>query len=405
MVLNLTSETFLNNPYAMYTQLRATEPITVIEQPIFGKALMLSRYNDVVAVLKDSRFSNERHKVKAGGNWTQRWWVPSAFRALLNSMALLDDPHHARLRNLVHKGFTPRMIMQLESQIETISHKLLDQAAKKQTVDLIADFALPLPMTVISEMMGVPPQDRHRFHQLLNNFLMIGSSTNPMNILSQVPNALALNRFFRDLIALRQRDPQDDLITNLIQAEDKGDILSEHELVAMLFLLLLAGHDTTLNLIGNGTLALLEHPEQMKILSSDLSLLNDAIEEMLRFTNPVHQIAPRYALEDIELHGRRIPKGSTVMAGIASANRDETIFEAADTFDIRRNPNRHVAFGLGIHYCLGAPLARLEAKVAFTALLSRFPNSKLAIAPEKLEWRRNPTLRGLKSLPVNFQEA
>jgi len=402
MVLNLTSNAFLNDPYAVYAQLRVSEPITPIEQPIFGKALMLTRYNDVVAVLKDTRFSNERHKVTDGRDWTKSWWVPSAFRSLLNSMALMDDPHHARLRNLVHKGFTPRMTQQMESQIEKVSHTLLDQAAEKQTADLMADFALPLPLTIISEMMGVPHQDRRKFQQLMKKFLMVGTSTNPLTLLAQLPNFLTLNHFFRDLIALRQRDPQNDLITSLIQAEEQGDTLSEHELVAMLFLLLLAGHETTVNLIGSGTLALLDHPEQLKRLSSDLSLLDDAIEEMLRFTNPVHQIAPRYALEDVDLYGRRIPKGSTVMAGIASANRDETVFKDADTFDITRNPNRHVAFGLGIHYCLGAPLARLEAKVAFTVLLTRFPNSKLAIAREKIEWRRNPVLRGLKSLPLQF---
>jgi cytochrome P450 PksS len=254
-------------------------------------------------------------------------------------------------------------------------------------------------------MMGVPPQDRHRFHQLMKQFLMVGASTNPVSFIPHLPTFFALNRFFHDLIALRQRDPQNDLITALIQAEEQGDTLSEQELVSMLFLLLLAGHDTTVNLIGSGTFALLEHPEQLKRLSSDLSLLDTAIEEMLRFTNPVQQVAPRYALEDVDLYGRRVPKGSTVMAGIASANRDETVFTDADTFDITRSPNRHLAFGLGIHYCLGAPLARLEAKVAFTALLTRFPNSKLAIPREKIEWRPNATLRGLKSLPLQFNQA
>jgi cytochrome P450 len=404
MVLKLTSHAFLNDPYAVYAQLRASEPIIPVEQPIFGKALMLTRYEDVVAVLKDTRFSNERHKATGGRDWTQSWWVPGAFRALLNSMALMDDPHHARLRNLVHKGFTPRMIQQMESQIEKVSHTLLDQAAKKQTADLMTDFALPLPLTIISEMMGVPLEDRRRVQQLMKKFLMVGSSTNPVTLLPQLPNFFALNRFFHDMIALRQRDPQDDLITTLIQAEEQGDTLSEQELVAMLFLLLLAGHETTVNLIGSGTLALLEHPDQLQRLSSDLSLLDGAIEEMLRFTNPVQQVAPRYALEDLDLYGRRIPKGSTVMAGIASANRDETVFKDADTFDITRNPNRHVAFGLGIHYCLGAPLARLEAKVAFTVLLTRFPNAKLAISPEKIQWRRNATLRGLKSLPLQFND-
>lgn len=175
-------------------------------------------------------------------------------------------------------------------------------------------------------------------------------------------NGLALNRFFRNLIALKRKDPQDDLITVLVEAEEQGDRLSEDELIAMLFLLLLAGHETTVNLIGSGTLALLEHPDQLETLLGDMRLLDGTIEEMLRFTNPVHHVAQRYALEDVPLMGHTVPKGSTVAVGIASANRDEAVFENADHFDITRTPNRHVAFGLGIHYCLGAPPGPLRGK-------------------------------------------
>jgi cytochrome P450 len=206
----------------------------------------------------------------------------------------------------------------------------------------------------------------------------------------------------KDLIALRQKDPQDDLISALVQAKDNEDKLSEEELVSMLFLLLLAGHETTVNLIGNGIAVLLEHPDQLKKLTSDLSLLDSAIEEILRFTNPVQHVGRRYALEDIDLCGQKIAKGSTLIVGIASANHDETVFENADEFDITRTPNRHVAFGMGIHYCLGAPLARLEAKVAFTALLTRFPTLKLAVPIDQLDWREGPGVQGLKSLPIQL---
>jgi cytochrome P450 family 107 subfamily K polypeptide 1 len=178
--------------------------------------------------------------------------------------------------------------------------------------------------------------------------------------------------------------------------------LSENELIAMMLLLLLAGHETTVNLIGNGTLALLEYPDQLEKLKANPELMEGAIEEMLRFTNPVHQIAPRYTVEDVELHGQLIPKGSTVIVGIASANRDEAAFQNADQFDIERKPNQHIAFGLGIHYCLGAPLARLEGKIAFTALLNRFPNLELAASTKTLEWRGGPALRGLKKLPIRL---
>jgi cytochrome P450 PksS len=212
----------------------------------------------------------------------------------------------------------------------------------------------------------------------------------------------SLNRFLRELITLRQKDPQDDLISALVQAKDKEDKLSEDELASMLFLLLLAGHETTVNLIGNGIAALLEYPDQLKKLTSDLSLLDSAIEEMLRFTNPVQHVGRRYALEDIDLCGQLIPKGSTVLVGIASANHDEAVFKNADQFDITRSPNRHVAFGMGIHYCLGAPLARIEAKVAFTALLTRFPTLKLAVPVDQLTWREGPGVQGLKSLPIHL---
>jgi len=192
------------------------------------------------------------------------------------------------------------------------------------------------------------------------------------------------------------------LTSALVQAEEQGDTLSEDELVAMLLLLLLAGHETTVNLIGNGTLALLEHPEQFEQLKANPGLLESALEEMLRFTNPVQQIAPRYALEDVELHGQRIAKGHTVLVGIAAANRDETVFKNADQFDITRQPNPHIAFGLGIHYCLGAPLARLEGRIAFCALLNHFPKLKLAVPASELKWRGAPSLRGLQKLPIRL---
>ncbi len=407
MLLSLTSKEFQLNPYEMYAQLREQAPITPIERQYGnlrfpGQNYFVSRYEEVVAVLKDARFSNERYKVTGAGDLASQWWVPAVFRALLQSMVMVDDPDHARLRNLVHKAFTPPMIQHMDRQIETISHELLDRAASKPSVDLIADFALLLPLTVISEMMGVPHKDRLRFHQLMGNFLEGTTSTPLWTTLARFSNAVALNRFLRSLILLRRKDPQNDLITQLVEAEDQGDRLSEDELVAMLWLLLLAGHETTVNLIGNGTLALLEHPDQLQKLTGHLKLLESAIEEILRFTNPVHQVAPRYALADVELLGQTIPKGSSVIVGIASANRDESVFPEAHRFDITRDPNRHIAFGLGIHYCLGAPLARLEGKIAFQALLSRFPDLRLTVPVTQLAWRGSPALRGLKRLPIDL---
>lgn len=400
MTFSMASKEFQTNPYQLYLRLREHDPVMAMDYRFIGQTFFVTRYDDVVTVLKDPRFSNEQRKLSGARDWSKNPLIPGIVRSFANTMVMVDEPDHARLKNLVHKGFTPRMIQQMATRIDEISHSLLDQAAKKQPADLIADFALPLPLIIISEMMGVPLKERDRFNRLIKSFLKATSSPSTLTMLAQFPNTFALDRFFRDLITLRRSDPQNDLITALVQAEEQGDKLSEDELVAMLLLLLLAGHETTVNLLGNGTLALMEHPDQLNALTSDLSLLDSAIEEILRFTGPVQHVAQRYALEDVDLSGHRIPKGSTVIVGIASANRDEAVFKNADQFNVTRSPNRHIAFGMGIHYCLGAPLARLEAKIAFTVLLTRFPRLKLAVPSDQLVWQGAPSMRGLESLPL-----
>jgi len=225
----------------------------------------------------------------------------------------------------------------------------------------------------------------------------------PTVFLRQIPNALRMTRFFEKLIALRRANPGDDLVTALITAEDAGDHLSQDELIAMIFLLLLAGHETTVNLIGTGVLALLQHPAQLQQLRDNFDLIDDAVEELLRYGNPVEHGSSRYALEDVHIGGQLIPKGSTVLLLLSSANRDERIFENPEQLDITRSPNRHVGFGLGIHYCLGAPLARLEGRIAIQKLFQRFPNLHLAIPEEQLAWRSTMAVRGLRSLPVHVK--
>ena len=222
-------------------------------------------------------------------------------------------------------------------------------------------------------------------------------------MLVKMGNMLQMYRFFKGLIKLRRKNPGDDLVSALVQAEQDGDRLNEDEMIAMIFILLLAGHETTVNLIGNGVLALLENPDQLRMLQQQPELMDSAVEELLRYTNPVEQPAPRYTLEEVELSGQKIPKGSRILLGIASANRDETVFENADKLDITRQPNKHLAFGLGIHYCLGAPLARMEGKIALQKLLARYPNMQLGVTPEAVEWRTSMAVRGLKTLPVRLQ--
>jgi cytochrome P450 len=247
-------------------------------------------------------------------------------------------------------------------------------------------------------MLGVPVEDRHKFHKWSARMLALGGLK--FRMLRALPTVWQFAGYLRRLIRNKRTTLQDDLLSALILAEQDGQKLNEDELVAMIFLLLIAGHETTVNLIGNGTLALLDHPDQMRLLRSDPDLLKSAVEEMLRFTSPVETGTERYAKEDVTISGVTIPRGAFVLAAIASANRDESYFDNPDVFDIRREPNKHLAFGLGPHYCLGAPLARLEAQIAFASLLERTKEIRLGIDRDKLRWNRGLILRGLRSLPL-----
>jgi cytochrome P450 PksS len=389
------------NPYPFYAQLRKMGPVIPLTRPLFGRVYHLTRYEDVFNALKDPRLANDLNNAVEGGNFLDRWWMPRIFKVFQKNMVAQDEPNHRRLRNLVHKAFTPRMIENLTGRVEQLVDGLLDAAAKKPVVDLIADLALPVPLTVISEMLGVPEKDRRPFQRMMARLAEDLGNTSFTGLLRSYPAAIRLDRFFRELVKLRREQPGADLTSALVQAEEAGDHLDEEELISMIFLLLFAGHETTVNLIGNGTLALLENPEQLQKLREHPELIDSAIEELLRYANPVGQPGVRFAREDIELHGHTIPKGSAVMPLLASANRDEAAFENADRLDIARSPNRHVAFGYGIHYCLGAPLARLEARIAILKLVQRFPDIRLAVPREKLVWRKNLGLHGLKALPLH----
>ncbi len=401
MTFDATSPQFRRDPYPTYANLRKNEPVPFISESSMGEmeAFLVTRYDDVITVLKDTRFSNDMRKV--GEKIETPWWMPKVLSSFQSSMLLVDDPDHRRLRDLVHKAFTPKMLQDMNVRIDRISDELLDAMAGKSSVDLIHDYALPIPLTVISDMMGVPHKDRQKFHKWMGTFLDISSGTK-LQMAGKLINMVQMYRFFKGLIKLRRKNPGDDLVTALIKAEQDGDRLNEDEMVAMIFILLLAGHETTVNLIGNGTLALLENRDQMQKLQAHPEMLDTAVEELLRFTNPVEQPAPRYTLEDVELSGQKIPKGSRVLVGIASANRDESAFPNADQLDIERSPNKHVAFGLGIHYCLGAPLARMEGKIALQKLLARYPNMKLAVPSDQVQWRTSMAVRGLKALPVQL---
>jgi pimeloyl-[acyl-carrier protein] synthase len=323
--------------------------------------------------------------------------------ALPRSMLFRDPPDHTRLRALVSKAFTPRVIEHMRAHIQEIVDRLLDRVQPAGAMDVIADLAYPLPVTVICEMLGVPLTD----HESIRDWSAdIARSLDAIGLPSDVEIVergrvarRAIGDYFRRLVPRRRADPQNDLLTGLIAAEEQGDKLSEGEVIAMCVLLFIAGHETTVNLIGNGLLALLRHPEQLGRIQRDPALVTGAVEELLRYDSPVQRTA-RITSADVELGGRTLPAGSMVVAALGAANRDPAQFADPDRLDVNRRDVRHISFGYGIHFCLGAPLARVEGQIALGTLLRRAP--RLALAETSPEWRESSVLRGLKRLRVTF---
>jgi cytochrome P450 len=395
---DLANPQFKANPYPFYARLRAEAPVWRTTLPDKRVAWLVTRYEDVAGVLRDDTFAKDRLNAMDPEQLRKTPWVPGFLKPLERNMLDLDDPDHARLRALVSKAFTPRLIERLRGRIETLSEELLDVMEHKGGAELVGDYALPIPATVIAELLGVPAEDRRKFHRWSGKLVSVSSGR---DMLRALPAALAFTRYLRKIIERRRAEPGDDLLTALVRAEEAGDKLSEDEVLAMAFLLLVAGHETTVNLIASGALALLEHHEQAEALSSDPSLTKPAVEELLRYTSPVELATERYAREDVEIARTTIPRGELVLAVLGSANHDEREFEDPDVLNLTRNPNRHLAFGRGgVHHCLGAPLARMEGQIAISALLRRFPHARLAVAPETLRWRRGLFLRGLHMLPL-----
>jgi len=383
------------NPYALYERLRTESPAHKIFLPNGTEVWVVTRYEDVVTGLKDSRLVKNISNAR-GKSLLERL----GFSGIRNkNMLRADPPAHTRLRSLANEAFKPKYIRNLRGHIEQIANDLVDRVQGAGKMEFISDFAFPLPITVISEMLGVPEKDHGKFRQWSSDLIASGvlSSENP----PLPPQLLKFVRYMRKLIAEHRKTPKADVVTQLIETEQNGDRLSSGELVSTLMLLLIAGHETTVNLIGNGMLALLQNPEQLEKLKKDPALIKPAIEELLRFVNPV-QMVNRYAAEDLEIAGQKIPKGAHLQMVLAAANHDPAYTPSPEKLDITREGAQHVAFGQGIHYCLGAPLARLEGQIAFTVLLKRLPNIRMAVAPEKLQWRPAIELRGLNALPVEF---
>jgi cytochrome P450 len=398
---DLASPQFNANPYPFYAHLRAEAPVYRATLPHEQVAWLVTRYEDVLGILKDGRFVKDRLNAMPPEDKAKTPWVPSIFKPLTRNMLDVDEPDHTRLRALVRKVFTPRLLEQLRGRIQALCDELLDGLLHKGGMELVSDYALPVPATVIADLLGVPAQDRRKFHRWSSKIVSVSPGAEAgLQGLRLIPSVWAFMRYLRKQFEKRRADPEDDLITALVQAEEAGDNLSEDELLAMGFLLLVAGHETTVNLIASGTLALLEHPEQLEMLRHNPALIGLAVEELLRYTSPVQIATERFAREDVSIAGTTIPRGELVLAVIGSANHDEEQFESPETLDISRDPNKHVAFGKGIHHCLGASLARMEAQIAIATVVGRFPNLRLAVAPAALHWHQGLFLRGLEKLPL-----
>jgi cytochrome P450 len=401
---HLVSPQFFDDPYPVYHRLRRENPVH------WSDALggwVLTRYADVLAILRDPRRFSSAGRVtylleQLPGQ--ARRQVEALEQHYTVGLAHSDPPDHTRLRALLTKVFTPRMIEAMRPRVQVLVDELLDVVQSAERMDVIRDLAYPLPATVILEMIGAPPEDRDRFRQWaldINSLFEAGGRVTLGAAQTAQRSILEMREYIRGLIEERRRRPRSDILTGLVAAEEDGRTLTEAELVSTVVTLFVAGHETTTNLIGNGMVALLRHPDQMVRLSDDPSLTGSAVEELLRYDTSVPR-GWRIATENVQFDGRPIKRGDLVLPMLGAANRDPAQFPDPDRLDLRRKDNKHLAFGHGIHFCLGAPLARLEAPIAITTMLRRLPD--LRLETDTLVWRRDVALRGVESLPVVFDE-
>ncbi|MEV0413692.1 cytochrome P450 [Streptomyces sp. NPDC050448] len=385
---------FHADPYSFYARLRAAGPVHHVEVTAaeYAPTLLVVGYEEARQALNHPGLSKD---------WSSSGVLPGVKATVANSNMLeTDPPQHTRLRRLVAREFTARRVQAMRPRVQQITDELLDAMAARpqRTGDLIKALAFPLPMTVIGELLGVPDLDRERFSYWSKEVLA------PTSLTPSTTAHQKLGEYLTELVEAKAEDPGEDLLSALIRTRDEdGDALSSEELIGMAFLLLIAGHETTVNLISNGTRALLAHPDQLAALRADYDgLLDGAIEEMLRYDGPVQNTTYRYAREDMEIGGTAIPAGATVLVSLAGADRDPERYENPDTFDIRRAPQGHLAFGHGLHFCIGAPLARMEGRIAIRGLLERFPDLAEDPAGDPPTWIGASLIRGVTRLPVRW---
>lgn len=397
LAFDMADPEFVADPYPRYRELQASPRFHRSEDGL----LVLTRYEQILPILRDTRWSSDPSRMSAGRAERRSERIPLFGGDGPKIMLLADPPDHTRLRRLANRAFTPRAVQALRPRIVEIFETLVGRAVAdgQETFDFMTAVAQPLPVLVICELLGVPAEDHAQFHPWSSAIArMIDPVVDPTALEAALPAVLGFVSYFSDLAEQRRQDPRDDLLSSLLEAGADGESLTVPELFAMVILLFIAGHETTTNLLGNGLLALLRHPDQRRLLAARPDLAGPAVEELLRYDSPV-QLTARTATEDLEVGGVRVPKGEGVMCVLAAANRDPAFVERPDQLVLERGRPTHLSFSNGIHHCLGAPLARLEAQVVLPAMLGRFP--ELELADQALRYRDHFILRGLSALTVS----
>jgi cytochrome P450 PksS len=396
--VDFASEEFSRDPAAVVAQLRASAPVVAARFPIVGRVWVTTTFEAAARVLKDTAVFSLRKE--SGAVAGLRWWMPSIIATLANNMLTMDEPDHTRLRNIVDEAFRRRAVIEMEPRIRAIADELAAKLfSAGSPADLIARYAQTLPLSVISELLGLPQADRPQFIAWASARAQFTGGA--IGFLRMIGTIRKMRRYMEQrLQAARQQQDGEGLIAELVRVEMEGGRITPDEMVSMLFLLLAAGSDTTTHLISGSVYELLKTPERRDWLAQDWSRAGLAIEEFLRFVSPVQFSKPRYVRQDIELDGVSLKKGDRIMAMIVAANLDPAADENPERLDLERRPNRHLSFGTGIHFCLGHQLARIEAACALQALFTRWPKLELAVAPDQIRWLRRPGLRSIEKLPV-----
>ena len=394
----LTSADFKRDPFPLLTRLRESGPLAETKIPLFGKLHLATTYNAVDQMLRDrQKFVLEAQNAGVGRWGDFRNWLPRSIRVLANNMLQKDEPDHRRLRSLAEQAFRRKNVASMENDITKLADELIDRFEDAPVVDLIDKFARALPLSVICELLGLPLEDRPKFSKWISRLTNVSL---PYGLVTIVPGILQINRYLKRRFQIERTNPSGGLISGLVAAEEDGQQLDEDELLAMTFILFVAGHETTTHMISLSMLTMLQREDLRTDWMDNPDVRPTAVDELLRYHSPVQLTKPRYCAADTELDGEPIKQGERVMGFLAGANVDPNKFENPETIDLRRSPNPHMGFGSGIHFCLGAQLARLEAQIAITRLLERFPKMTLAINEDELRWASGNGIRSLKEMPV-----